>query len=273
MSYAAIMVYVEANGAPEARVRTAARLAKRFSATLIGFSAWAIRPPIVAEGVVIMDVTEADIRDKQVRIADKGKWFEEIASADHLETEWRSTLDFPAETLAREARAADIIVIGRNRGRGDVYNTFEPASAILRAGRPILVVPDDVSQLRGEHVVIGWKDVREARRAVLDALPFLHKAERVTVAEICDAGEEKAAQRNLDDVIRFLARHGIKGDSEIVLRHSGSGADRLIRLALEEGADLVVTGAYGHSRLGEWMFGGVTRELLASSPICCLMSH
>lgn len=63
------------------------------------------------------------------------------------------------------------------------------------------------------------------------------------------------------------------GLAETIVGQSGSSEERLIRLAQEEGADLVVTGAYGHSRLGEWIFGGVTRELLASSPICCLMSH
>jgi nucleotide-binding universal stress UspA family protein len=240
---------------------------------LIGFSALAIRPPLIAEGVVITEVTEADATEMEERLANKGKWFKNVVSSDSLNTEWRTALDFPTDALAREARAADIVVIGRERGPGDVYNTVEPASVILRAGRPILVIPTDVSEFRGEHVLIGWKDVREARRAVVDAMPFLQKARRVTIAEVCEPDEEKAAQRNLDDVIRFLARHEIRSESRLALIHSGSGADRLIRLAQEEGADLVVTGAYGHSRLGEWVFGGVTRELLASSPICCLMSH
>jgi nucleotide-binding universal stress UspA family protein len=77
----------------------------------------------------------------------------------------------------------------------------------------------------------------------------------------------------MDDVARYLERHRISGGPRVILHQNGSGAAALIRVAAEEGADLLVAGAYGHTRLGEWMFGGVTRDLLATSPICCLMSH
>jgi nucleotide-binding universal stress UspA family protein len=121
--------------------------------------------------------------------------------------------------------------------------------------------------------VIGWKDRREARRAVRDALPLLQDAGRVTIVEICNHGEEDAARNHMDDVARYLEHHRISGGPRVILHQNGSGAAALIRVAAEEGADLLVTGAYGHTRLGEWMFGGVTRDLLATSPICCLMSH
>jgi nucleotide-binding universal stress UspA family protein len=135
-----------------------------------------------------------------------------------------------------------------------------------------LIVPDAVASLRAEHVVIGWKDTREARRAVQDALGFLREAIRVTVVETCQSGEEAAAQEHIDDVARYLTRHLIGGGPRVIIHQEGSGAAQLIRLAQDEGADLIVTGAYGHSRLGE-VFGGMTRDLLASSPVCCLMSH
>ena len=121
--------------------------------------------------------------------------------------------------------------------------------------------------------MVGWKDTREARRAVLDSLPLLREAAQVTIVEICGSGEEEAATARLDDVARYLERHRIKASPKIILHHAGSPADQLIRLAQVEGADLLVTGAYGHSRLGEWVFGGMTRDLLAVSPLCCLMSH
>ena len=124
-----------------------------------------------------------------------------------------------------------------------------------------------------DHIVIGWKDTREARRAVQDAHPFLHEATRVTIVEICELGEERAAQERTADVSRYLTRHRICGGPRIILHREGTGAPQLIRLAQDEGADLLVTGAYGHSRLGEWIFGGMTRDLLDTSPICCLMSH
>jgi hypothetical protein len=88
---------------------------------------------------------------------------------------------------------------------------LDPGGVVLKIGRPTLVVPDGVTALRGDHVVIGWKDSREARRAVLDALPFLREASRVTVVEICESGEESAAQEHIDDVARYLSRHRISG--------------------------------------------------------------
>jgi nucleotide-binding universal stress UspA family protein len=163
--------------------------------------------------------------------------------------------------------------VRRAAGSPDPYSALDPGGAILSVGRPVLVVPDGVVAPRAEHVVIGWKERREARRALRDALPFLRDAGRVTIVEICNRGEEDAARDHMDDVARYLERHRINGGPRVILHQNGSGAAALTKVAAEEGADLLVTGAYGHSRLGEWMFGGVTRDLLATSPICCLMSH
>jgi nucleotide-binding universal stress UspA family protein len=182
-------------------------------------------------------------------------------------------LDFPNEVLTREARSADLVVVGRTKAAGSIYRALDPGGAILKLGRPTLVVPEGVSALRGEHVVIGWKDTREARRAVRDALPFLQRATRVTIVEACGPDDEKTAFGRLDDVARYLTYHRIEAGPKVMVQQKGSGASQLIRIAQDERADLLVTGAYGHSRLGEWIFGGMTRELLATSPICCLMSH
>ena len=92
-----------------------------------------------------------------------------------------------------------------------------------------------------------------------DALPFLHRATRVTVVEACGPGEKSALDR-LDDVGRYLMNHRIKAGPKVTLEQKGSGAEQLLRIAREERADLLITGAYGHSRLGEWIFGGMTRE-------------
>jgi nucleotide-binding universal stress UspA family protein len=273
MPYATVMVYVDADEAPEQRVRLAAGLADKFNATLIGMSAFAIRPAFMAEGAVVQDLMQTDIKELRGKLAGRGSWFRTTAGAVHRKLEWRAVLDFPNEALASEARSADLVVIGQTRGPGDAYSTLDPGGAVLKIGRPTLIVPNGVEALRAEHVVIGWKDSREARRAVQDAIPFLQEATRVTVVEICESGEEGAAQEHIDDVARYLTRHRISGGPRVIIHQEGPGAAQLIRLAQDEGADLIVAGAYGHSRLGEWMFGGMTRDLLATSPICCLMSH
>jgi nucleotide-binding universal stress UspA family protein len=274
MSYASVMVYVGANRSGEQLVGVAAGLASKFSATLIGLSALAIRAPFVTTAdIVVPEVTAVEVEAMRAELDRRGEWFRKVAAAAHGTAEWRAELDYPVDTLTREARSADLIVIGRNRGQGDAYDSLDPGEAVLKMGRPTLVVPDDVGSLRGDHVVIGWKDTPEARRAVRDALPLLHEASRVTIIEICEPGDENHARKRIDDVARYLALHRISGGPRVILHQEGSGAAALIRLAQHEGADLLVTGAYGHSRLGEWIFGGVTRDLLATCPICCLMAH
>jgi len=272
MSYAVLMVYVEPDGTTEARVRLAADLADKFSATLIGLSARVIRPPIVANGALLEGPSEVDIQLMAKRLAEKGTWFQHIAGGERRKLDWRCALELPNEMITGHARCADLVVIGQ-RARGSIDGSLDVSSAILRMGHPTLVVPERIASVQAEHVVIGWKDTREARRAVQDALPFLHEAARVTIFEACGPDEEKSALERLDDVARYLAMHRIKSGPMVMVQKEGSGAAQLIQVAKDEKADLLVTGAYGHSRLGEWIFGGMTRDLLATSPICCLMSH
>lgn len=277
MSYTTVLTYVDAAATAEGPARVAAGLADKFHAILIGLSALEIRPTVTdgtfVDGAVFEGLIEAQMKERREKLAATEIWFRAVADADWRKVAWRSAPDFPTEALAREARCADLIVIRRSRSSSDAYSALDPGRAILTAGRPVVTVPDGLTALRAEHVIIGWKDTREARRAVHDALPFLHEAVRVTIAEICSSDEEDAAHERIDDVARYLARHRINAGPQVILHRKGSDAATLIRLAQEEGADLLVTGAYGHSRLGEWIFGGMTRELLASSPVCCLMSH
>jgi nucleotide-binding universal stress UspA family protein len=273
MSYATLMVYVKVDHVSKALVSVAADLADKFSARLIGLSARAIVPPVVAEGVVIVDhASELEIAQMKKSLAEAGENFRTAAGAKR-ETEWRSALEIPTDTLIREARCADLVITEKSGRSIDFYKAPDPGMAIMGAGRPFLVVPGGVKTLAADHVVIGWKDTREARRAIQDALPFLREAKRVTVIEICDSDQKEAQRHQIDDVVLYLARHKVRAEGRVETRLLGSDADQIIGFAEEEGADLVVTGAYGHSRLNEWIFGGMTRDLLISSPICCLMSH
>jgi nucleotide-binding universal stress UspA family protein len=273
MSYASIMVYIDADGAPEQRVRIAAGLADKFDATLIGLSALGIPPTVVTpNGMVISQPTDVDFELMRAKLARNGAWFCSIAAAPNRKLEWRSELDLPREAWVRHARCADLVVIGTTKAPASIYTSLDAGGIVLRIGRPTLVVPEEIASLAAGRVVIGWKDTREARRAVQDALPLLGLATRVTIVEACSEDEDKSALARLNDVARYLRRHGIDCDPKVV-HQQGSGAAQLIEIARGERADLLVTGAYGHSRFGEWIFGGVTRELLTHSPICCLMSH
>jgi nucleotide-binding universal stress UspA family protein len=155
----------------------------------------------------------------------------------------------------------------------DQYHFIDPAEAILRMGRPTIVVPEHVSELKADRIVIGWKDTREARIAVLHALPFLAKASEVTIIELCPSDEQDSARRRVHDVAKYLSLRGAKCRTDVRVHTSETDAGHLLRLAKDVSVDLIVTGAYGHSRLGEWMFGGMTRGLLKDAPCCLMMSH
>jgi nucleotide-binding universal stress UspA family protein len=273
MSYAALMVHVDIEPYSDRRVQLAVDLAERFHAALIGVAGWAPRPAFAAEGVIIDAELNADeLRNMTARLAETETKFR--AAAKLLkQIEWRGALDFPIELASREARAADLVIVGRWKAEGEWYHSLDPGSIVLRGGRPVLAVPQHIDRLSARRVVVAWKDTRECRRAVNDALPLLQEAGEVLLLEVCERGSEQESERRLEDVTNYLVRHRVAVGAKAYLHAKGTIASKLLGFAKEENADLLVAGGYGHSRLGEWIFGGVTKELLDTSQICCLLSH
>ena len=142
---------------------------------------------------------------------------------------------------------------------------------VMQVGRPVLLV-SPAPQFALENVLVAWKDTREARRAVADALPLLKQARRVSLVEVAASSEMAAARLRLDDVASWLKRHGITAGREARLS-SGADPEALQSVADDLQADLVVAGAYGHSRVREWALGGVTRTLLRHPGRSALVSH
>ena len=269
MSYATLMVYVDDQ---RSRTRLAAELARRFKASLIEIAARPCMPVVTGEDVEI----DAALLDQEnagiTAFLDKiGEDFRATAGEYHVMVEWRSAPDLPDDFITAEARAADLLIVGQTSAA--TYRSLNVASLLLKVGRPVLVVPKEIASLTVRHVVVAWKDTREARRAIRDALPFLRLAQSVFLVEVCAWGAEVSALPRLKDVGRFLAQHQITNVTERILPDEPIAGDVLLRFVQEQSADLIVAGAYGRSRLGELIFGGVTRELLTRSPVCCLFSH
>lgn len=274
MSYATMMVQVDVNGELDGRVRLAAKLADRFQSHLIGISAWMPRPPLTVEGVMIdPELTADNLQKMSAALHKRGEEFKAAVGIDGRRVDWRCSQEFPSEYIAREARAADLVIISRERNVYDPYVFPDPGALVLRAGRPILAVPPGIDSLAGRRVMVAWKDTREARRAIQDALPFLHRADEVIITEVCESSDVNDCQKRLRDVAQYLAGHRITAVAERVRPVEGTAENALLRIVQDEAADLIVAGAYGHSRLGEWIFGGMTQGLLAKSPVCCLFSH
>jgi len=284
MGLASIMVHVGADASTKGRVDIARSLATRFNAGLIGIAGQA--PPLMVSGDIVGeidhesggDIVEGDeIEQPDTRAI--ASWLAALANAftgnaePNANVTFRSAVEQPTGFIVREARAADLVILGRAAASDIADRAVDPASVLLRCGRPLLVVPDAIGTLSAERIVVGWKETREARRAVRDALALLKAAKEVTIVSIEESDRSAAESRPLDDVAAYLARHGVSIGAAITRVGTAGVGAALATIASEKGADLIVAGGYGHSRVSEWIWGGVTRELLGSSPICCLLSH
>lgn len=272
MTYTSIMVGLDVGDGSRGRTKLATQLAETFQARLIGVAA---RRPDYAGGYgeisVLSDFGMDEIRrfatDDLSAVEDA---FREIAG-ENRSVEWRSSVTDPGVFLEEQSRAADLVVIGRTGDKDplDSRMSLDAGVALMALGRPVLVVPPEIDHLSGKRVVVGWKNTLQSRRALSDAMPFLRRAEQVRVVRIAAEDDKE----DLADVVRFLGLHDVNA---VPIRWASAGtgvAEALQQAAKDFDADLIVSGAYGHNRIREWFFGGVTRALLDHCPICCLMSH
>lgn len=275
-AWRSILVHVQPELEARPRLLTAADLARRLDATLIGVAAEMIPPMATSDpyGVLGGDFIGALADAVQTNLANARSAFD--AEPSHPARECVALQDRPADAMERLARGADLIVAGGSPlAYRDGFRWADPAELVIKSGKPVLVAPPKGGPLAAESVVVAWKDSREARRALADALPILAAAETVTVVETV---EEPDRDRDILETHHaslrtHLQRHGITARSRILKAHGEETADVLQSAARDAGADLIVCGAYGHSRLGEWVFGGVTASLLANPQSFVLFSH
>jgi nucleotide-binding universal stress UspA family protein len=206
--------------------------------------------------------------------ADYRTQFEDIVRRHGIASEWRS-LPYLSSEVGVHAYYADLVIVARPESAGQTAGPPGLAeSLVMSSGRPIILFPprSKVSQVR--RVLVAWNATRESIRAVADAMPLLAKAEAVEVL-VADHQRhpEGHGQEPGADIARHLARHG----AQVEVRRLSSGGKDVGSLLLSEaaafGADLLVMGAYGHSQLREWMFGGVTRTVLYEAGLPVLMSR
>jgi nucleotide-binding universal stress UspA family protein len=276
MKYATVMVGMSFGQSNEARLEIAAQLAERFGARVIGVTAAEFSPPLYfTDGVPAQKLIDQGRMAVKNRIAELEGEFRAAMQNRAAEVEWRSAEDFPTRYIVQQARACDIIVVGEaTRGAlADPFTQINPSDLVIQMGRPLFVVPETCNWLDLRSVLIAWKDTVEARRAISDALPLLLKSTEITVAEIIeDESDRAAALSRVGDVVAWLSRHGVQASAQVP-EQRGDAATQLERIAADVGAGVVIAGAYGHSRLSEWILGGVTRRLVNPVNRCSLLSH
>jgi nucleotide-binding universal stress UspA family protein len=277
MALTTILVHLARDADAPARLAVAESLAKAHGAHLTALflsRSLGLPPEIAGRGL-----SRAFLEGEAERAAESARSleeeFRERASRRELSHDWIVADAEHLEALQTHAHAADLIIVSRGRDETleDRVRLRLAEELVLVTGLPVLILPDGYAATAaalGRRVLVGWKATREAVRALRDALPILQRAERVLLTAVRPAEGDAVAAL---EITQYLARQGITADTIDVEANAGGIAATLLAVAEAHGCDLIVAGAYGHSRLREVLFGGVTRTLFRSSRLPLLLSH
>lgn len=275
MPYKTILAHLDGGAGGTQILQIADQLAARFDAHLVAvygaewpmFAAAAMDP---AAGDVLRYQIEAE---QSLRAAAKAQ-IAAIESASGRSIEWREIKADLAYSLAVHARHADLLVMGQDNPAHRLGAEPLLSTVAMQAGRPVLAVPyAGQFPVCGASVVLAWNGSRESARAASDALPLLAAAKLVKVVAFNTGGTGRWGERPGADFALWLSRHGVNVEVDTRASAAVDVGSHLLSLAADSGTDLIVMGAYGHSRAAELIFGGVTRTLLQSMTVPVLLSH
>ena len=279
MSYRHILLHLDAGPACALRINATLDLASRLAAHVTGLATVSVAPLYYYPENAMAGQIVAEWQSQLERQARTVTGNFEAAARAHGYTGVETRIDNTNElgSLTLNARYADLVVIGQTdpaEAARDV-SRITAADVVLACPRPVLVIPCTGAPAGfGRHALIAWNGSREACRAVADALPLLKRAERVTVMAVDpEINDQAHGPTPGADLAKFLARHGINTVADPDYGEVDDTGAELLSRAADLQADLLVMGAYGHSRAREWVFGGVTRTILNSMTIPVLMSH
>jgi len=269
-----ILVHIDVDDGNKNRVQSAAELARAYDAHLTGLY---IIPnlviPLYAEVHIPADVLESQEQAAEERAQQAETEFNSITAQVGCNAEWHCVRGYAERQLLTHARHTDLVVMGQAEQSGimSVQSDLDD-QIVLGAGRPVLMIPYiGTKSALGQNVMVAWNGTREAVRAVNDALPILQQADRVDVVAVNpQAGEGDIPTA---DICLHLARHGVKAQASQTVAKDLEVGDVLLSRAADMGIDLIVMGAYGHSRLRETVLGGATRHILAHMTVPILLSH
>lgn len=191
--------------------------------------------------------------------------------ADGLSCEWIDIVGREEESVAWRGRVADLVVMAHPNDRSEVPSLLTLNAALMESGKPLLLVGPQVPETIGSRVAIAWNGSAEAGRAVGNALPLLKRAGSVLVLSIGE--DERTNDVSAGELANYLAWHGIKAECKIIPGASGNPGEALLHQCALQSADMLVMGAYTHSRLRQLILGGVTRHVIQHAEIPVLMSH
>jgi nucleotide-binding universal stress UspA family protein len=273
MSVKDMLVFVDDGNRDEAPLQAAVDVALANDARLNGI--YVVNDPFSRVGVTIEIPTE--VREAMATsVREDEKWaekhFRDNIGTSGLETEWHSETGDMIDVVTRYARYTDLVVAGQSDPESYPYSGQEVLNRlVLAVGCPVLIIPRTGRfEGIGSRIMIAWDASRSAARAVRDAMPFLEQADDVKVVSVNSVAEGTKGPATC--LCRRLERLGIKTEAQDLVVN-GRKCDILLDAADKEGANLIVMGAYGHSRWHELILGGVTQHMLSHATIPVLMSH
>jgi nucleotide-binding universal stress UspA family protein len=278
MPYKTMLVHLNDPRRAESLLGSVLELAKRHHAHLIGMHVHAALPAAPVSIPYASKVIGGLAGGGRRAAEEIEAIFKGMTVGHAFGAEWRA-LEVPhvdlASVVMHHGRAADLIVAGQTDPEWDLSPLMDfPERLALESGRPVLVMPHgDPWPEIGRKVVVAWKPGREAARAVFDALPLLKTAESVKILEVEEEAAAPSAVENDSGLAASLIRHGIEPTMERCAPEHRNAGETICGYAKREGADLLVMGAYGHSRFREILFGGVTRHIARHMPVPTLLSH
>jgi nucleotide-binding universal stress UspA family protein len=275
MTYKTILAVIQAENEAGHLIDNAIQLAERFGSHLIGFHPELVQLSYAMaagfpDAEFLRDTTERSAATTMTLAADFGRRL----GATKLSSAWATMETMPGDSSAgalRLARSVDLVVTSQPDPAAEAPET----DALLHdSGRPVLVIPrGSAIDPALKRIVIGWNGSKEAARAVFDALPLLQAAEFVEVLVVDPEERRPGGTQQGEGIAATLARHGVKAERVAAQKGRGSIEEAIVDHCDIAKADLLVLGAYGHSWLREFLFGGVTRGVLDNAPIATFMSH
>ena len=271
-----IVVNLSGRAAQDFATDYATSIAATFGAHVAGIAF--LYEPVIPDGTlggIPVDLIELQ-REENSKAANAAVGrFEAATKTAGVSAETRvldATLGGAAALFGQIARRFDVAVVGQAQREHGASEELMIEGALFESGRPVVVVPYIQEQgLTLNRVLACWDGGRMSARAIADAMPFLERAKAVDIVIVTE--ERKNDEITGANMTEHLARHGVTANVKRIARGDLAIADVILDYAADSGADFMVMGGYGHSRLREFILGGVTRGILGSMTVPVLMSH